>query len=164
MIAKTFIFTDIKLIFAFGVEAHLCRRLSSHNFNYRKTPCSVAVGSQRFSYDEDGAPRSKPPVPLSSWSLRQTVCSTFSKSGWSIVRSASLAKGGYSKKRPSPYLHKVPTRSNKASPRTFQTTLVFLRKYQSVQWSGNHDLPIWSNNTILISNFINHKHKSKHMI
>jgi hypothetical protein len=35
-----------------------------------------------------------------------------------------LAKGGTSKKRPSPYLHKVPTRSNKASPRTFQTALV----------------------------------------
>jgi hypothetical protein len=39
-------------------------------------------------------------------------------------KSASLAKGGASKKRPSPHLHKVPTRSNKASPRTFQTALV----------------------------------------
>jgi hypothetical protein len=29
-----------------------------------------------------------------------------------------------SKKRPSPHLHKVPTRSNKVSPRTFQTALV----------------------------------------
>jgi hypothetical protein len=28
------------------------------------------------------------------------------------------------KKRPSPHLHKVPTRSNKASPRTLQTALV----------------------------------------
>jgi hypothetical protein len=37
----------------------------------------------------------------------------FSRSGWSIVRSASLAKGGTSEKRPSPHLHKVPTRSNK---------------------------------------------------
>jgi hypothetical protein len=45
---------------------------------------------------------------------------TFSRSGWSVVRSASAAKGGTSKKRPSPHLHKVPTRSNKASPRTFQ--------------------------------------------
>jgi hypothetical protein len=35
----------------------------------------------------------KLPVPLSSWSLRQTVCSTFLRSGWSVVRSASLAKG-----------------------------------------------------------------------
>jgi hypothetical protein len=47
-----------------------------------------------FSKYEKGAPTSKPPVPLSSWSLRQTVCSTFSRSGWCVVRSASLAKGG----------------------------------------------------------------------
>jgi hypothetical protein len=39
--------------------------------------------------------RPKLPVPLSSWSLRQRVCSTFSRSGWSVVRSASLAKGWY---------------------------------------------------------------------
>jgi hypothetical protein len=32
---------------------------------------------------------------ISKWS---TVCSTFSRSGWSVVRSASLAKGGTSKK------------------------------------------------------------------
>jgi predicted alpha/beta-hydrolase family hydrolase len=49
-----------------------------------------------------------------------TVCSTFSRSGWSVVRSASLAKGGTSKKRPSPHLHQVPTRSNNVSPRTFK--------------------------------------------
>jgi hypothetical protein len=47
-----------------------------------------------------------------------------SRSGWSVVRSASLAKGGTSKKRPSQHLHKVPIRSNKMSPRTFQTALV----------------------------------------
>jgi hypothetical protein len=34
-------------------------------------------------------------------------------------------KGGTSKKIPSPHLHKVPTRSNKVSPRTFQTALAF---------------------------------------
>jgi hypothetical protein len=67
---------------------------------------------------------SKPPFPLSFWSLRQTVCSTFSRSGWSVVRNASLAKGGTSKKRPSPHLQNVPTRSNKVSPRTFQTVLM----------------------------------------
>jgi hypothetical protein len=38
---------------------------------------------------------------------------------------ASLAKGGTSKKRPSTHLHKVPSRSNKVSPRTFQTALVY---------------------------------------
>jgi hypothetical protein len=46
------------------------------------------------------------------------------RSGWIVVRSASLAKGGTSK-RPSPHLHKVPTRSTKTSPRTFQTPLIF---------------------------------------
>jgi hypothetical protein len=56
-------------------------------------------------------------------SFKMTV-TPFSKSGWNAVRSASLAKGGTSKKRPSPHLHKVPTRSSKVSPRTLQTTLV----------------------------------------
>jgi hypothetical protein len=72
-----------------------------------------------FSNHENGAPRQE----ISKWS---TVCSTFSISGCSVLRSASLAKGGTSKKRPSPHLHKVPTRSNKVSPRTFQTVLVYL--------------------------------------
>jgi hypothetical protein len=40
------------------------------------------------------------------------------------VRSASLAGGGTSKKRPSPHVHKVPTRINKMSLRTFRTALV----------------------------------------
>jgi hypothetical protein len=56
--------------------------------------------------------------------LRQTVCSTILKNEWNVVRSASLHKGGTSKKRLSPHLHKLPTRSNKVSPRTFQTALV----------------------------------------
>jgi hypothetical protein len=43
---------------------------------------------------------------------------------WSVVRGASLAKGGTSKKRPSPHFHKVSTRNNKVSPRNFQTTIV----------------------------------------
>jgi hypothetical protein len=54
------------------------------------------------------------------------VCSTFLRSGWSIVRSASLAKGGTLKNRPSPHLHKVPTQSNKVSPRTLQMVLTDL--------------------------------------
>jgi hypothetical protein len=57
-------------------------------------------------------------------SFKATV-TPFSRSGWSFVRSASLAKGGTSKKRPSPHLYKVPTRSNKVSPRTFQTALIY---------------------------------------
>jgi hypothetical protein len=70
-----------------------------------------------FSNHEKGAPRQE----ISKWS---TVCSTFSRSGWSVLRSASLAKGGTSRKRPSPHLHKVSTRSNKVNPRTLQTALV----------------------------------------
>jgi hypothetical protein len=54
----------------------------------------------------------------------KTTVTPFSRSGWSDVRSVSLANGGTSKKRPSPHLHKVPTWSNKVSPRTFQTGLV----------------------------------------
>jgi hypothetical protein len=45
-------------------------------------------------------------------------------SGWSFVRSASLSMEGTSKKRPSPHLHKVPTRNSKLRLRTFQTALV----------------------------------------
>jgi hypothetical protein len=70
-----------------------------------------------FSNHEKWAPRQE-------ISERLTVCSTFSRSGWSVVSSASLAKRGTSKKRPSPYLHSVPTRSNKVSPRNFQALLV----------------------------------------
>jgi hypothetical protein len=42
-------------------------------------------------------------------SKSSTAHSTFLRSGWSIVRSASLAKLGTLKKRPSSYLHKVLT-------------------------------------------------------
>jgi hypothetical protein len=56
-------------------------------------------------------------------SLKATV-TQFSRSGWSVARSASLAKGCTSKKRPSPHLHEVPTQSDEVSPRTLQTALV----------------------------------------
>jgi hypothetical protein len=55
----------------------------------------------------------------------KTTVTPFSRGGWSVIRSASLAKGGTSKTRPSQHLHKVPTRSNKVSPRTLQTALVY---------------------------------------
>jgi hypothetical protein len=42
----------------------------------------------------------------------------FKEVGEELLRSASLAKGDTSKKRPLPHLHKVPTRNNKMSPRT----------------------------------------------
>jgi hypothetical protein len=67
----------------------------------------------------------------------QTVCSTFSRSGWSVVRSVSLAKEGASKKRPSQHLHKVSTRSNKVIPRSFQTALL-----SSVEKNRSRNPPI----------------------
>jgi hypothetical protein len=70
-----------------------------------------------FPNHEKGAPRQE----ISKWS---TVFSTFSRSGWSIVRSASLAKSGTSKKRPSLHLHKVLIQSNKVSPWTLQKARV----------------------------------------
>jgi hypothetical protein len=82
-----------------------------------------------FSNDENGAPRQE----ISKWS---TVCSTFSRSGRSVVGSESLVKGDTSKKRPSPHLHKVPTRSNKVSPRTMQTPLVKHRRYKKYDASS----------------------------
>jgi hypothetical protein len=57
----------------------------------------------------------------------KTTETPFSRSGRGVVRSASLAKGGTSEKRPSPHLHKVPTWSNKVSPQTLQTALVHFR-------------------------------------
>jgi hypothetical protein len=68
--------------------------------------------------------RSRPMRFLGFSNHGSTVCSTFSRSGWSVVRRALLAKRGTSKKRPSSHLHKVPTRSNKVSPRNFQTALI----------------------------------------
>jgi hypothetical protein len=86
---------------------------AEHRIQFRSRPMRF-LG---FSNHEKGAPRQEI-LKLS------TVCSTFSRTGWSVVRSASLAKVGTSKKRPSPHLHKVPTRSNKVSPRTLQTVLI----------------------------------------
>jgi hypothetical protein len=80
----------------------------------------------------------KPPVPLSSWSMLQTVRSTFSRSGWSVVRSASLAKGSTSKKRQSPHLRKVPTRNNNVCPQTFQMALVVSTLYCCPCMSPSH--------------------------
>jgi hypothetical protein len=86
---------------------------AEHRIQFRSRPMWL-LG---FSNHIKGAPRQE----ISKWS---TVCSTFSRSGWSVVRSASLPNGGTSEDRPSPHLHKVTTRSNRVSPRTFQMTLV----------------------------------------
>jgi hypothetical protein len=56
---------------------------AAHRIQFKSFP----VQFLGFSNHEDGAPRQE----ISKWS---TVCSTFSRSGWSVVRSASLAKGG----------------------------------------------------------------------
>jgi hypothetical protein len=47
-------------------------------------------------------------------SVRTTV-TPFSRSGWGVVRSVSLAQGGTSKNRPSPHLHEFPTRNNEST-------------------------------------------------
>jgi hypothetical protein len=65
-------------------------------------------------------------LPWQAIHFLQRSTDTFLRSGWSVVGSGSLAKGGTSKKRPSPHLQKVPTRSNKVSPRTLQTALLEL--------------------------------------
>jgi hypothetical protein len=54
----------------------------------------------------------------------QRSAARFREVGGALLRSASLAKGRTSEKRPSPHLHKVLTRNNKASPRTFLTALL----------------------------------------
>jgi hypothetical protein len=46
---------------------------------------------------------------------QSTVYSTFLRSGWSIVRSELLPKGGTLKKRLSLYLHKVPSQRNEST-------------------------------------------------
>jgi hypothetical protein len=86
---------------------------AEHGIQFRSRPMRF-LG---FSNPENGAPRQE----ISKW---LKVYSTFPRSGWSVERSAPLAKRGTSKKRPSPHLHKDPTRSNKVSPRTLQTALV----------------------------------------
>jgi hypothetical protein len=85
-----------------------------HRIQFRSHPMRFLS----FSNYEKGAQKQE-------ISKLSTVSSTFSRSGWSVVRSASLARGATSKKRPSPHLHEVPARSNKVSPRTLQTTPVY---------------------------------------
>jgi hypothetical protein len=86
---------------------------AEHRIKFRSRP----MWFLGFSNHEKEAARQK--VPKGS-----TVYSTFLRSGWSVVWRASLANGDTSRKRPSPHLHEVPTRSNKVSPPTLQTTLV----------------------------------------
>jgi hypothetical protein len=59
---------------------------AEHRIQFKSRPMRLLS----FSNHEKGATRQE----ISKWS---TVSSTFSRSGWSVVRSASLAKGGTSK-------------------------------------------------------------------
>jgi hypothetical protein len=73
--------------------------------------------------------------PCNFWAfptMERELQGTFSRSAWSVIRSALLAKGGISKKRPSLHLHKVLSWSNKVSPRTFQTTLVYTGQVSNI--------------------------------
>jgi hypothetical protein len=87
---------------------------AEHRIQFRSHPMRF-LG---FSSHEKGTPKQE-------ISKRSTTCNTFSRSGWSVVRSVSLITGGTSKKRPPPNLQTVPTQSNKVSPRTLQTALVY---------------------------------------
>jgi hypothetical protein len=57
------------------------------HYNFRHTVQTCLMWFLGFSNHEKGAPRQE-------ISKLSTVCSTFSRNGWSVVRSASLAKGG----------------------------------------------------------------------
>jgi hypothetical protein len=86
---------------------------AEHRIQFRSCPMQF-LG---FSNHEKGALRQA----ISKWS---TVCSMFLRSGWGVVTSTSVAKGGTSKRRLSLYLHKVSPWSNKVSPWNLQTVLV----------------------------------------
>jgi hypothetical protein len=111
---------------------------AEHRIEFRSRPMRFLLG---FSNHEKGAPRQE----ISKWS---TVCSTFSRSGWSVVRSVSLTKGGTSKRRPSPHLHKVQTRNNKVSPRTLQTALVDFERVVQISYHFVSLNSEWSRSTV----------------
>jgi hypothetical protein len=91
-----------------------------------------------FSNHEKGAPRQE----ISKCS---TVCSTFSRSTWSVVRSASLAKGGTYKKRPSLHLHKFRLGVIK------RVHELFKRKFYNSVYILYSDWGIWNNVCISFS-------------
>jgi hypothetical protein len=71
---------------------------AEHRIQFRSHPMQF-LG---FSNQEKGAPRQE-------ISKRSVVFSMFLRSGWNIVRSASLTKRGTLVKRPSLHLHKILT-------------------------------------------------------
>jgi hypothetical protein len=71
----------------------------------------------------------------------KTTVTSFSKSGWSVVRSASLAKGGTSKKRPSPHLRKFPNFAN--GPRTWSYNYTLSKCFQKVVLNQEMDKSSW---------------------
>jgi hypothetical protein len=104
----------------------------------------------------------------SSWT-HHIIPFTFSQSGCSIVRSASLAKGGTSKKRPSLQLHKVPNHTTTMLPPPLQlgvtvtASLCIIAAHcrQSTNFSNGsriclHIIPVFT--TLLYSEIIKHTH------
>jgi hypothetical protein len=79
-----------------------------------------------FFSHEKGVPRKE----FLKWSM---VCSMFPRSGWSVVRSQLLAKGGTFKETIL-HFHKVPTQSNKVSPRISQTALIHCTELCVLDW------------------------------
>jgi hypothetical protein len=107
-----------------GVRSELNSVFSLEKRNQWNPIRTSAIQSRSFPMRFLGFTTHEKEAPRQEISKLSTVCSTFLRSGWSIVRSASLAKGGTSKKRLSPYLHKILTQGNKASPCPFQTALL----------------------------------------
>jgi hypothetical protein len=99
----------------------------------------------------------------SSWTQLITPL-TFSRSGWSVVRSASLAKGGTSKKRQSRHLHEVfkrPSLLRHPKKDSFKTILIQTlttvrgmrsRRYYvtptTTTWDNSHSLPLHNSGTL----------------
>jgi hypothetical protein len=96
---------------------------AEHRIQFRFRPMRF-IG---FSNHEKEAPRQE----ISKWAAG---CTTFSTSGWSFVRSASLAKTDTSKQRPSPHLHNVPTLSNESTnfangPGTYICVYIYITSF-----------------------------------
>jgi hypothetical protein len=105
-------------------KSHGARSGLYGGFSNGLSPISVSASIATFQSRNANAPLKLLRHPKKG-PFKKTV-TPFSRYGWSVVRIAPLAKGGTSKKRPSPYLNKVPTRSNKVSPQTSQTAIVSL--------------------------------------
>jgi hypothetical protein len=85
---------------------------------------SISVGASIVTFQSRNADAPLRLLRHSKKGSFKTTVAPFTRCVWSVERSASFSKEGTPKKRPSPHLHVVPTRSSKVSPRTFQSALI----------------------------------------